>query len=462
LKVKPFSKVPKKDVNLYESYVRILVTIGSVTFMILSITVQPMTLGSEYPFSLWLSLSVLPLIFAVASLFLSPWLHERKLQMEQLVEPDSELVNLVEETTRKQGLNRAPKIYLMNSKRPVCHVFGLRSRDARIVISEGLRELSSEEMESIISHEIAHIRNRDMWFLNWGKIFKKAMKYWAVAFLILAFSMSIIRDWTVDVWIDFSYRYLFLLLSWVIVPIISINSVSRVGESLADARASLSLGDCTHFMSAIRKISKSTYLDGLLTRLTRRKTARILWDFCRFAWVPRRVAKYTIMSSPPISERFTDLKRKRYVVGNKLLLPSKETSIYAGLFAVYFLICTSLLPFWGISQSPLEVTIILPLAIVLLLNTFALKYSSWQRLFEGPPDREYRSFLVGLFTRNLLSWGSFAFTIWLMFFSVRAIAYGELEVFALSGLLFLFVLYSLLSWLFSFLYLIFRRFITRS
>jgi len=435
---------------------------GSVAFMILSITVQPTTTGLDYPFSLWFSLSVLPFVFAVASLFLSPWLHKRKLQTEQLIEPGSDLIKLIEKVARKQGLNRAPKIYLINSKRLACHTFGLRSNDARIVISEGLRELlSTEELESIISHEIAHIRNRDMWFLNWGKIFKKAMKYWAIAFLVLAFLMSIIRAWRVDVWIDFSYRYLFLLLLWIIIPVISINSASRVGESLADARVLLSLEDCAPLTSAMRKVSKWIYLNSLLSGLTKRKIIGFLHDICRLVWVPRPIAKYTIMSSPPMSQRFKDLIEKKYLVGNKLLLPSKETSIYAGLLAVYFLIFPTLLQSWGIRELPSEIMILLPLIIVVFLNTFSLKYSPYSLLFRESVDREYISFLIGMFARNVLAWVIFVSVNWLIFFSMRAIIYGELEILALSGLLFLFVLYSLLSCIFSLFYLIFRRFVVR-
>lgn len=71
------------------------------------------------------------------------------------------LFDVVEELSRRAGLERAPDVYYVPS--PIMNAFTTGTQDTAIlVLFDGLiKKLSSEEVAGVIAHEIAHVKNND-------------------------------------------------------------------------------------------------------------------------------------------------------------------------------------------------------------------------------------------------------------------------------------------------------------
>ncbi len=73
------------------------------------------------------------------------------------------LYNVVEEMTLASGLPKIPDIYIMDD--PACNAFatGRTPETAAIAVTSGLlRTLNRDELQGVIAHELAHVRNRDI------------------------------------------------------------------------------------------------------------------------------------------------------------------------------------------------------------------------------------------------------------------------------------------------------------
>ncbi len=73
-----------------------------------------------------------------------------------------QLINVVDEMTIASGIPR-PKIYIVPDKAPNAFATGKNPEDGYVAVTEGLLEtLTREELQAVIAHEIAHIRNYDI------------------------------------------------------------------------------------------------------------------------------------------------------------------------------------------------------------------------------------------------------------------------------------------------------------
>jgi heat shock protein HtpX len=73
-----------------------------------------------------------------------------------------EVYDMVRRLTERAGLPM-PEIYLTPSPQPNAFATGRNPRNAKVAVTEGiLRAMSSRELEGVLAHEIAHIKNRDI------------------------------------------------------------------------------------------------------------------------------------------------------------------------------------------------------------------------------------------------------------------------------------------------------------
>jgi heat shock protein HtpX len=73
------------------------------------------------------------------------------------------LFNVVEEMTLAAGLPKMPDVYVMDD--PACNAFatGRTPETAAVAVTSGLlKALNRDELQGVIAHEIAHVRNRDI------------------------------------------------------------------------------------------------------------------------------------------------------------------------------------------------------------------------------------------------------------------------------------------------------------
>ena len=110
---------------------------------------------------------VIAFIFAVLMNFGSYWFSDKivlKLyKSRQLSSQESpELYSLVSRLSQSASLPM-PKIYLIPSEAPNAFATGRNSKHAVIAVTQGiLRLLNSSELEGVLAHEIAHIKDRDI------------------------------------------------------------------------------------------------------------------------------------------------------------------------------------------------------------------------------------------------------------------------------------------------------------
>lgn len=78
-----------------------------------------------------------------------------------------QLFNLVEEMQIASGLAATPKIYVIDTPTPNAFAVGRNERRAALGFTTGLMaRLNRDELQGVVAHEIAHIKNRDTLFMT--------------------------------------------------------------------------------------------------------------------------------------------------------------------------------------------------------------------------------------------------------------------------------------------------------
>ncbi len=77
------------------------------------------------------------------------------------------LWNVVEEMTIAAGLPRQPRIYVVEDHRPNAFAVGRKPGKAAVAVTSGLlRLLNRDELQGVVAHEIAHVKNLDIRFMT--------------------------------------------------------------------------------------------------------------------------------------------------------------------------------------------------------------------------------------------------------------------------------------------------------
>jgi len=110
---------------------------------------------------------ILAVIFAFFQSFISYWFSDKiilSLTKAQLIKKDDnpELYRIVENLCITAGLP-VPKIYITPEVQPNAFATGRDKDHAVIAVTQGLlQKLDKTELEGVVSHELAHIGNKDM------------------------------------------------------------------------------------------------------------------------------------------------------------------------------------------------------------------------------------------------------------------------------------------------------------
>jgi heat shock protein HtpX len=110
---------------------------------------------------------ILAFVVATAINFISYWYSDKiVLKMygaRQIQEADHPRLYRVVKRVATQAMMPMPKVYIVPSRAPNAFATGRNIDNAAVAATEGLLELLNEdELEGVIGHEIAHVRNRDM------------------------------------------------------------------------------------------------------------------------------------------------------------------------------------------------------------------------------------------------------------------------------------------------------------
>lgn len=169
-------------------------------------------------------------------------------------EEDLQLTNILEALMITSGLTKKPRLYVVDSKQPNAFATGRNPDNAVICVTTGLIEkLNYYELEGVVAHELAHIKNYDIMV--------------SAVVSVMAGFVVMLSDWFLR--ITFRRRrndkdnanpviMIIGLICLIISPIVSKLiqlAVSRRREYLADATAVSFTRNPDGLISALRKIS---------------------------------------------------------------------------------------------------------------------------------------------------------------------------------------------------------------
>ncbi len=136
---------------------------------------------------------VIALLMAFGMNFFAYWFSDKlalKMGGAQEVSPTEapQLHALVERLARQAGLPK-PRVYTMPGATPNAFATGRNPEHAAVAVTEGLlRLLNQDELEGVIAHELAHIKNRDILISSIAAVMAGAisslasMAQWAMIF----------------------------------------------------------------------------------------------------------------------------------------------------------------------------------------------------------------------------------------------------------------------------------------
>ncbi|HZC21677.1 MAG TPA: zinc metalloprotease HtpX [Nitrososphaeraceae archaeon] len=168
-----------------------------------------------------------------------------------------ELHDIIERVVARNNLPK-PKIAVINTNMPNAFATGKGPRSSVVVVTTGLMDLlDTEELEGVLSHELTHIRNRDVLILTLASLFS------TVAWYLMQFGFYGGMGY------GYGYGYrdrnnsgagamiivlVVAMLTWVISFLI-IRAISRYREFAADRGSAQMTGKPVKLANALMKIS---------------------------------------------------------------------------------------------------------------------------------------------------------------------------------------------------------------
>lgn len=141
-------------------YVHLAFLFVPLVLFALSLSCQYASLGCSVTIT-QLLLYTLPIVFLatlIAGFLLLPRYYEKF-----SFKAPSDLQDFVDEESKRLNLSKKPAVFSFDSGKPFA--FSLSFFKPRIFLSVGMQEvLSKKEVEAVLLHELAHIRNASSWF----------------------------------------------------------------------------------------------------------------------------------------------------------------------------------------------------------------------------------------------------------------------------------------------------------
>ena len=116
------------------------------------------------------SLLIFSVIFgmggSVISLLMSKWVAKRSVGAQVIEQPRTQAERWLVETVRRQAQGAGigmPEVAIYHSPEPNAFATGANRNSALVAVSTGLLEqMSAEEVEAVLGHEVSHVANGDM------------------------------------------------------------------------------------------------------------------------------------------------------------------------------------------------------------------------------------------------------------------------------------------------------------
>jgi heat shock protein HtpX len=269
---------------------------------------------------------LIPLLVILGSYLSNPLPSNVRSNLIPLDQYCPDVYSIVKETTSSLGM-KLPQCYVLDLPEPEAWTVGRRNKTAKLIVTSGLLELDKSEVKAVVAHELSHILNKDMAFITWANNFVKSSKYWfPVLCAYVMLENALLTHALVFPGLDQLAFLSFNLLFLIVIPLPLINSLSRVREFLADAKAVLILRNPKLVASTLEKI------DRMLVQSKLRK----LFLSPRLSVVSssrssqNKIISYLTATHPSTQSRSTAIERRTYYEARPL---TYEASIWVGIIA---------------------------------------------------------------------------------------------------------------------------------
>lgn len=408
-------------------------------------------LGGEELFN-WVSVftsNYLIFIIMIICYLLAEWNIERKFSFSSLPTEYSNVRNIVVDLSQISGLKSPPKIRFVDTPEPYSFTYGKRSKRAKLILSKGLIEvLEEEELKSVILHELAHIKNKDLAFMTWGLTLINALKYWLLIYL-LTIPVGVIKYYLEGKLWEYIGFYIHVTIPgaiamvtiFIVLPFLVINSTSRIREFLADAYACKFIEE-KHLKSSFTKIYKVLILSKLRRSLAPSHLS--ILSVSPPSIFPNVILQHTIATHPSIKDRVEAIEEKKYVKSWESACRIDRKVVYNGIIA--FIITWIGLEMQNVSELLMGSEpasdysflwmLVIPLLFIFWINgrhfMWSIDHFSFLRL------RQKTLGLLRVLVRNLVSTATLSIT-WVILMGDISNSFGIFFLFFLAFSIFAFL-----------------------
>ena len=248
---------------------------------------------------------MMALIFAVVINFVSYWYSDKIVLSlygaQEVSEAEApELYRTIRHLVQRANLPM-PRVYVIASPAPNAFATGRNPQHAAVAVTEGtLRLLDHRELEGVLAHELAHVKNRDTLTMTVTATIASAIMYLANMAQWTAMFGGFSRDEE-----DRGGGILGLLVAAIVAPLAATlvqMAISRSREYAADATGAQIAGNPLGLADALEKLS---YAAERVPAHVAPATAHL------FIVNPLRGQRFVTLFSthPPIEERIQRLRR---------------------------------------------------------------------------------------------------------------------------------------------------------
>ena len=239
---------------------------------------------------------IIAMIFSIATTWGSYYYSDKIVLSLNKARPATEeenlrLVNILEALVVSSGLNTMPKLYIVEASQPNAFATGRNPENAVICVTTGLLDkLEYYELEGVIAHELAHIKNYDIRLSAVVSVmvgFVVMLSDWFTRITFWGGSRDRDNDSNKGNAIAMLIGLIFLILAPIFGKLMQL-AISRKREFLADATAIEFTRNPDGLISALQKISgdsselkvanKATENMYIVTPFRNKKKSSNLWS----------------------------------------------------------------------------------------------------------------------------------------------------------------------------------------